>query len=216
MTVKLKGLCLTKAGLKTILPYFFLSWFRSLLAAGSCKLISAMIYLNMCLSCFKDAILTILILFFFTLCSCNHGLQPTEENISMMSGISGTIYYVNWPSEESIYDLRLVVFNRYPPGDIFDELGKNRAHVYPAIGQAGLPFPVDSTTYIMELDSGYYEYVVLAQQYGSNVFQDWLAAGQYDTLFTDEIPTPIQVRSGEILEHVDIHVDFDNLPPQPF
>ena len=170
----------------------------------------------MCLSCYKDARLTILILFFLTMFSCNHGLQPTEENTSKVSGISGTIRYINWPSEENLYDLRLIVFDRYPPGNIFDELGAKRAHVYPAIGETGLPFYVDSTNYVMELDSGYYEYVVLAQQYGSNVFQDWLAAGQYDTLLIDEIPTPIQVRSGEILEHVDIHVDFDNLPPQPF
>jgi hypothetical protein len=133
-----------------------------------------------------------------------------------MSGIAGTINYINWPSADNLYDLRLVVFKRYPPEDIFEELGNRRAYVYPAIGQDGLPFYVDTTSYVMELDTGFYEYVAVAQQYGSNVFEDWLAAGQYDTLFTDEMPTPIHVRSGEILDYIDIYVNFDSLPPQPF
>jgi hypothetical protein len=43
-----------------------------------------------------------------------------------------------------------------------------------------------------------------------------LAAGQYDTLLTDDLPTPITVQAGEILENINIRVDFDSLPPQPF
>jgi len=155
-------------------------------------------------------------MFFLSFFSCDHGLKPLEEKYSQMSGISGTLSFINWPSADNLYDLRLVVFKKYPPGDIFEELGNGRAHVYPAIGQDGLPFYVDTTAYIMELDAGDYEYIAVAQQFGSNIFEDWLAAGQYDTLFTDELPTPITVRSGEILEHLNIHVDFDNLPPQPF
>jgi len=86
----------------------------------------------------------------------------------------------------------------------------------PAIGEERLPFLVDTTIYIMELDPGYYEYVAIAQQYGPNIFEDWLAAGQYDTIFSDELPTPITVISGELLEDINIHVNFDSLPPQPF
>lgn len=153
--------------------------------------------------------------FLLSVICCDHGLKPVEEKPSQLSGISGKISYTNWPSS-NLYDLRLVVFERYPPEDIFEELENRRAYVYPAIGQDGLPFNVDTTSYVMELDTGYYEYVVVAQQYGSNVFEDWLAAGQYDTVFSDELPTPITVRSGEILEYINIHVDFDSLPPQPF
>jgi len=160
-------------------------------------------------------------LFILALClisvfSCDHGLKPLEEKSSQMSGISGTISYLNWPPAENLYDLRLVVFKRYPPGDIFEELGAGRAYVYPAIGEESLPFFEDTTVYIMELDTGYYEYVTVAQQYGENIFEDWLAAGQYDTLFTDELPTSITVLSGQILDDINIQVDFDNLPPQPF
>ena len=42
-----------------------------------------------------------------------------------MSGISGTISYVNWPSGENLFDLRLVVFKLYPPENIF-EYGYNK------------------------------------------------------------------------------------------
>jgi hypothetical protein len=163
----------------------------------------------------KYICLIIYIIFFLSFYTCDHGLKPTEEK-SEMSAISGTISYVNWPPTDNLYDLRLVVFNRYPPGDIFIELGEGRAFVYPAIGQDGLPLYVDTTSYVMELDPGYYKYIAVAQQFGSNPFEDWLAAGQYDTLFTDELPTPITVISGEILEDINIYVDFDSLPPQPF
>lgn len=162
-----------------------------------------------------NCVLLLIIVFLFVF-SCDHGLKPLEEESSQMSGISGTISYANWPSTDSLYDLRLVVFDQYPPGDIFDELGAGRAHVYPAIGEEHLPFFVDSTTYTMELEPGYYAYVAIAQQYGPNIFEDWLAAGQYDTLFTDELPASITVLSGEILEDINIQVDFDSLPPQPF
>jgi hypothetical protein len=160
--------------------------------------------------------LVIFFIFLFLFCTCDHGLKPAEENQSQKSEISGTISYINWPPADSLYDLRLVVFRRYPPGDIFGELGEGRAHVYPAIGQDGLPLYVDTTAYVMELDPGYYKYVAVAQQYGSNPFADWLAAGQYDTLLTDDLPTPINVISGELLEEINIQVDFDDLPPQPF
>jgi hypothetical protein len=148
--------------------------------------------------------------------SCDHGLKPIEPDQIEKTGISGTIYYTNWPPADSLFDLRLVVFKIYPPENIIDELSAGRAYVYPAIGEESLPFFVDSMSYIMELNPGYYEYITIAQQYGPNVFTDWLAAGQYDTLFSEEVPTPITVNSGELLEDLNIWVNFDSLPPQPF
>jgi hypothetical protein len=148
--------------------------------------------------------------------SCDHGLEPLESDQIEKTGISGTIYYTNWPTADSLFDLRLVVFKIYPPENIIDELSAGRAYVYPAIGEESLPFFVDSMTYVMELNPGYYEYIAIAQQYGPNLFTDWLAAGQYDTLYSDAIPTPITVNSGELLENLNIYVNFDSLPPQPF
>ena len=169
----------------------------------------------MFLAFYKYNYLLLLALFFLSVFSCDHGLKPLEEKSSQMSGISGTISYINWPTD-SLFGLRLVVFEKYPPDSIRAELEEERAHVFPGFLEEGLPFYVDTTTYIMELDPGYYEYVVVAQQYGSNILADWLAAGQYDTIFTDELPTPITVISGELLDNINIQVNFDSLPPQPF
>jgi hypothetical protein len=170
----------------------------------------------MCLGRSKYFCLIIFCIFLLPYLSCDHGLEPSENNQSQKSGISGTISYFNWPPADSLYDLRLVVFEKYPPEDILSEVTEERAHVYPGFGKEHLPYYVDTTTYVMELDPGYYEYVAIAQQYGSNLLTDWLAAGKYDTLFSDEVPTPIMVISGEFLEDINIHVDFDDLPPQPF
>ena len=89
-------------------------------------------------------------LFLVSVSSCEHGLKPPEEKSPQVSGISGKISYVNWPSEENLFDLRLVVFDKYPPENIFDELSAGRAYVYPAIGEESLPFYVNSTIFVMD------------------------------------------------------------------
>ena len=54
--------------------------------------------------------------------ACDHGLKPTEEESSSITGISGLITYQNWPAPDSLKDLRLVVFKNYPPDNIFNEV----------------------------------------------------------------------------------------------
>jgi len=152
--------------------------------------------------CYRYNDVFLLVIVILSVCSCDHGLKPAEEKPSQAAGISGTISYINWPPTDSLFDLRLVIFEKYPPDNIRAELEAGRAHVFPGLLEEHLPFNVDTTTYVMELAPGYYEYVAVAQRYGLNILEDWLAAGQYDTLFTDELPTPITVLSGEILEDI--------------
>ena len=146
--------------------------------------------------------------------SCDHGLAPPEKR----TGISGVIRYNNWPPADSLIDLRLVIFDNYPPGDIFFEITSGRAVVYPPLGPRSLPFYVDSTEFFVNIAPGHYEYVVVAQQYGENLTSDWRAVGQYDTTGSgrDSIPTPIDVLDNSILENIQINADFKNKPPQPF
>ena len=160
----------------------------------------------------------IIISFFIFYVSCDHGVDPkqsqnTENNIS---GISGTIYYQNWPPANFIYDLRLVIFKEYPPADIVGEVTNGDAIAYPDISQGALPFFVDSTGYSVALIPGSYEYIVIAQQFGPAVFFDWLVAGQYDTTLSDTIPTGVEVFSDSMIKNINIYVDFDSLPGQPF
>ncbi len=165
---------------------------------------------------FRSLIVPIFIVIF--LMGCDHGLEPPKEN--QRTAIAGTITYQNWPSVDSLKDLRLVAFKEYPPLDIFFEVTSGRAIVYPSLGAAsGLPMNnIDYYNYIMDLPAGNYAYLVVAQLYGNNITADWRAVGQYDTTGTglDSIPTAIVLSENQVLDSINIYVDFHNLPYQPF
>jgi len=147
------------------------------------------------------------------LSTCDHGIGPKES----LQGFSGTIYFENWPEQSSLVDLRLIAFRNFPPGNIFNEITQGKAEVYPPLGSPdNLPFYADSTTYTMPLDTGVYEYIVVAQQFGPNITTDWFAVGQYDTTLYDTIPTAVEIFQSSILSDINIFVDFDSLPGQPF
>jgi hypothetical protein len=154
-------------------------------------------------------------IFLLMISACNHGLSPKENESSQLAQISGAIFYQNWPAD-SLFDLRLVVFEHYPPENILNEVLLGRATVYPDLGELPLPFYVDTTFFWLEIDPGTYEYIAVAQQYGPEITSDWRAVGQYNTIPGDSLPTPITVNSGELLDNIIIYVDFDDLPPQPF
>jgi hypothetical protein len=149
--------------------------------------------------------------------ACDHGINPEEakENVTKSSGISGTIYYQNWP-QDNLLDLRLVVFKNYPPADIVGEVTSGEAIAYPDISMGSLPFYTDSTNYQVVLEPRLYEYIVVAHQFGPAIFFDWQVVGQYDTTLQDTIPTSIQIFSDSIISGINIYVDFDSLPGQPF
>lgn len=157
----------------------------------------------------------ILILILIMSNGCNHGLQPVS-NESELSNITGTITYTQWSSAGTIEDLRLIVFKNYPPENIQAEVLSGNAIVHPPIGEPGLPQQVDTTIYLFNIDPGMYEYIVVAQRYGPDAFNDWLAVGQYDTLSGDDFPTCVTIVAGKLLEEINIKVNFDSLPPQPF
>lgn len=150
---------------------------------------------------------------------CNHGLSPSDshnDNPQNLSGISGTIIYKNWPPADSLVDLRLIAFRKFPPQNIFGEIISGEAIVYPPIDtSAHLRFNVLFEEYIMELPVDTFEYIVVAHQYGDNLFADWQAVGQYDP-DSDSLPDPVIVIQDSLLENIRINVDFQNLPYQPF
>ena len=154
--------------------------------------------------------------FLLFLMGCDHGLEPPKEYLR--TAIRGVITYNNWPPVDSLRDLRLVAFKDYPPTDIFNEVTSRQAIVFPPLLGGGLPVNVDNFTYTMDLPAGNYAYLVVAQQYGINITADWRAVGQYDTTGTglDSIPTAITVSENQILDSINIKVDFHNLPYQPF
>ncbi|CUS79559.1 hypothetical protein JGI7_00800 [Candidatus Kryptonium thompsonii] len=150
--------------------------------------------------------------FLLFLLSCDHGLKPTEAGTLIYEepGFGGTVYFKGtWP--DTVYDLRVVAFRNYPPSDIINEVLGGKAKF-----SQSLPKKVDSTKYEVLADTGKWEYIAVALQYGPNIFSDWKAIGVYDTTEYDTIPTPIYIPYGKFIRGINITCDFDNPPPQPF
>lgn len=150
--------------------------------------------------------------FLLFLLSCDHGLKPSEVGATTYEepGFGGTVYFKGtWP--DTVYDLRVVAFRNYPPSDIINEVLGGKAKF-----SQSLPKKVDSTKYEVLADTGKWEYIAVALQYGPNIFSDWKAIGVYDTTEYDTIPTPIYIPYGKFIRGINITCDFDNPPPQPF
>jgi hypothetical protein len=159
--------------------------------------------------------------FIFVVCilcfiHCDKGLSPPDTP-QEKSGISGTVYFQNWPPLDSLFDIRVVIFQEYPPQNIVGEIISGRAFLYPSLNDTfRIPFNIDSLFYAIELEPATYEYLVVAHQFGTDLYNDWQVVGQYDNTPQDSLPTTIHLDEGQLLTDLNIWVDFDNLPPQPF
>jgi len=157
--------------------------------------------------------LKILLILSVLFLSCDHGLKPPEVGAPVEyeePGFGGTVYFKgNWP--DTVYDLRVVAFRKYPPQNIINEVLQGNAKFSETLQRR-----VDSTKYEVLADTGKWEYIVVALQYGPNIFSDWRAVGVYDTTPEDTIPTPIYIPYGKFLRGININCDFNNPPPQPF
>ena len=160
----------------------------------------------------------ILLIIFLSLwfLKCDQGLSPEQENIQI-TGVSGTVYFQNWPPADSLFDIRLVLFPVFPADStIMDDIIAGRAIVYPGLSDDNrLPLNVDSLNYQIQLEAGAYEYFAVAHQYGSNVFSDWQVVGHYDTTGQDLLPTAIYIEEGKLLEDITIFADFDSVLFRP-
>jgi hypothetical protein len=125
----------------------------------------------------------------------------------MDPGFEGKITFTGkWPPADSVYNLRLVVYKKYPP-PIFIDFTKFSDE---------LPHNVTSADYKMLIEPGEYEYIVVAQQYGPNIFLHWRAVGFYASAQNKDYPASLTVEEGKFLKNININVDFDHLPAQPF
>ena len=159
----------------------------------------------------------VLILAFFAT-GCDQGVDPFPPvDPSADGAISGIITYQNWPPLDSLFDLRIVAFRDFPPGDVVGAVLGGRAIVHPGLGDTALvPFLVDSLRFRFSLPPGEYRYLAVVHRFGRNIFSDWRAVGQYDTDSDPLVPTPVVVPAGDTLRGIAIPVDFVNRPPPPF
>ena len=159
---------------------------------------------------------------FLSYSGCDTGLGPIVEP----SGFTGVIRFKNWPTADSVRDLRLVAFDTYPSDSagIFLALLSGRVAVYPAdLTAAGsLPKFVDSVAFTVTTKVGInfkyqqYGYVIVAQLYGPNAFADWRPAGVYTLQPNTFNPAPVFLRVNRFSTNIDILVDFQNPPPKPW
>jgi hypothetical protein len=141
---------------------------------------------------------------------CTGGLDPTTLPVEAV--IRGTVSFRGtWPPADSLRDLRVVAFQNYPPTDVVGEVLGGRA-----LFSERLPFFVESAPYELRVERPpvTFRYLIVAQQYGPDLFRHWRVVGVYGRDPTQ--PESLRVEPGEVYPRVDIVVDFDHLPPQPF
>jgi len=145
-----------------------------------------------------------LIFHIINLLSCDHGIDPKNW---AEPGFSGKITFMGKiPPKDSLYDLRLVVYKKYPPPNFFEFVKFSDS----------IPLNQNPYQYTMLIQPGTYEYIVVAQQYGPNLFLHWRAVGFYSLLPGKQFPSAITIDENTFLTNIDITVDFDHLPIQPF
>lgn len=154
------------------------------------------------------------------LSSCDGGLDPIAagKETEAKPSISGLITYKNgpaaWPPADSIKDIRVVAFTRYPPPDIIAEVLGQKAFFTET-----MPVAVDSSSYRIELPSpspSSIAAIVVAQQYGNDITKEWRVIGIYSATGDNSQPTTLDLTSTTSWRNINITVDFSNLPPQPF
>ncbi len=154
-------------------------------------------------------------LLFVFLASCQEGLEPPSPDEK--SFIGGQITFVggseNWPPEDSVFAVRVVAFKDYPPKDIMTELLSGNAY----FTMESLPFYVDNANYSIEITDTpvTIEYIAVALQF-TDAITSQIAIGVYTVTGDRSQPTPVEILRGQTINDLDIEVDFDNLPPQPF
>lgn len=160
------------------------------------------------------------ILLLLLLVSCDGGLDPltARQQAESKPAISGLITYrggeAAWPPADSIKDIRVVAFTRYPPPDIIAEVLGQKAFF-----TVTMPVAVDSSSYKIELPSPpppAIAAIVVAQQYGDDITQDWRVIGIYSVTGDNTQPSALDLTTQTVWKNINITVDFSDLPPQPF
>lgn len=91
-------------------------------------------------------IFTFVLVIIFVHLKCDHGLSPSDA--TKITGISGVMTYEdNWPPSDSLIELRLVAFKKFPPQNVIVEVLTGEAIVYPPIDSSSLNFNVNLQGY---------------------------------------------------------------------
>jgi hypothetical protein len=145
--------------------------------------------------------------------SCQEGLKAPDYVAP--SYLRGTITYKNgadsWP--DSVVAIRVGAFLNDKPESFQDEVLNGNVFV----DFNSLPLRVDSSNWELLITDPPVElkYIVVALQSNTNIFNQQVV-GVYTISGDKSNPSWIKVEKGESFNNINIEVDFENLPPQPF
>ncbi len=155
------------------------------------------------------------------LAACDGGLAPPPP---MEFGFSGTVHFTpgSWPTD-SLINLWIFASQIYPldSAKVYSGLfaSPSTIFVYPSLSGT-LPFYVDSLSYSFPLHSGTYKYIGVIQQVSLNLIHRGIrvfrVVGFYKDSTDSSKPGIVIVNDNYQVKGIDIDVDFQNPPPQPF
>ena len=150
-----------------------------------------------------------LLILFCLFAGCDKGLEPPPPAPS----ITGTVTFVGAPPTDSVRILAVVLIEAAPPY-------KKQDLITGFFTNTVLPYTLDprtlrDTTFKFTVVANKrYNYLGVAQNYDTNLYNDWRLVG-FARLPNDSVRT-FQLAEGEAVTDVNIRVRFDSLPKQPF
>lgn len=155
-----------------------------------------------------------IILFFLSITAvflnsaCDGGLEPVNNKTYIRGSIE---FKGKFPPTDSLLDLRVVAFKKFPPDNFISEILSGDAlyspeTIVPVNESASFELEVPFTPVL-------YKYIALAQRYGSAL--EWRSVGVYTLTNNQDKPDSLLCLPGQSY-NIKINVDFDHLPPQPF
>lgn len=166
-----------------------------------------------------------LIILCLLLTACDGGLAPQFPN-EIQPGFSGTVYFTpgSWPPADSLISLKIFASQIYPldSAKVYSGLlpSPSTIFLYPSLS-GSLPLSeVASISYSFPLHSGTYRYVGVIQQNNSDLagkgIRVFRVVGFYKDPTNLSQPGIVEVNDSTQVKGINIDVDFQNPPPQPF
>jgi hypothetical protein len=162
----------------------------------------------------------VLFILCFMLAACDGGLAPLPM---AEPGFSGTVYFTpdSWP-KDSLFSLWIFASQVYPLDSekVYNGLlgSKTTIFLYPSISQSLPLIEADSMLYSFPLQSGLYRYVGVIQQITPDFagIRSFRVVGFYKDPINPLQPGIVEVNDTSTVEGININVDFNNPPVQPF
>jgi|WetSurMetagenome_2_1015567.scaffolds.fasta_scaffold373383_1 hypothetical protein len=161
----------------------------------------------------------VLFILCFLLAACDGGLAPPPM---AEPGFSGTVYFTpdSWP-KDSLFSLWIFASQVYPLDSekVYNGLlgSKTTIFLYPSISQSLPLIEADSMLYSFPLQPGMYRYVGVIQHVSPDFsIRAFRVVGFYKDLVNPLQPGVVEVNDTSTVKGININVDFNNPPVQPF